>query len=87
MGDRKATSGDECFCRAAHGDLVNGANCRQTLRMQQRSTFERQSRPEELPAKERPPFGERLWQNQLGIALAVALTLAAVVLVLLSRQG
>ncbi len=55
--------------------------------MQQRSTFGRQGRPDELPAKERPPFAERLWRNQLGIALAIALTLAAATLLLLSRQG
>ena len=54
--------------------------------MQQRSTFERQGRPDEMPAKERPPLAERLWRNQLGIALAIALTLAAASLLLLSRQ-
>lgn len=55
--------------------------------MQQRTTLEPANDPERGSGKPRPPFVQRLWRNQLGIMLAVALTLAAVGILILSRQG
>lgn len=41
--------------------------------------------PAENGHKQQAPFSERLWRNQLGILLAIALTLAAVSVLLFFR--
>ncbi len=41
---------------------------------------------EQLPSRERTSFVQRLWRNQLGILIAVVLTLAAAAILLMSRQ-
>jgi hypothetical protein len=55
--------------------------------MQQRTTFEPVEGREQAAAQEQASIGQRLWRNQLGIALAAALTFAALVILVVSRHG
>lgn len=54
--------------------------------MQQQTSYEPAGENVQPRQKAQAPITERLWRNQLGIILAVALTLAAVAILLLSRS-
>ena len=56
-------------------------------RMQQRTTSETDNAGDNPADRARAPIMQRLWRNQLGIALAVALTLAAIVILLATYRG
>jgi hypothetical protein len=55
--------------------------------MQPRTTYEPADSAEQSPSRERASFVQRLRHNQLGILIAVVLTLAAAAILLMSRQG
>jgi len=78
------------FCRAASSDLAENAGSSQFGGMQNRSTYEPAEKAEQspirAPSRGQASFFQRLWRNQLGILIAVALTFAAAAILWMSRQ-
>lgn len=63
-----------CSSVARHMAISRAPHERSILRaMRNRTSID----PAENGHKQQAPFSERLWRNQLGILLAIALTLAA----------